>query len=135
MIRPSKRQIFPTRSNIFTKLASCLDLIDKHSKYQHPPINVKNKQAVEKTIEYVIINRSLYWVLFFVQGKKDFIAGTKRRKESKGEKRKEKQAITLMILFLSGRIHVRSVQREEKELTSLQMPKYTRKFSRVYTWN
>lgn len=70
-----------TRSNIFTNFPSCFDLFNKHPKYQHPPINMHNKQAVQKTVEQIIIYWTIHSVLFLIQRQQNFITDTKGKKQ------------------------------------------------------
>lgn len=62
-----------TRPNIFTDTTPCLNLLDKHTVHQHPPVDMKNKQRKEKEIEKVVIDWSIKFVFILVQGLDNFI--------------------------------------------------------------
>lgn len=64
-------------------MASCLYLFDKHPIHQHPPVNVKNKQAIKKSVEHVVVNWSFHLVLFLVQGNYNFITAIRSNKTNK----------------------------------------------------
>ena len=102
--KPCTECIFQlTRSNIFTNFSSCLDLFNKHPKYQHPPINMHNKQAVKKTIEHIIIYWTIHLVLFLIQGEQNFIAGKKRSKtiEQRNTMKYERRTALVLLLKLN----------------------------------
>lgn len=62
---------------------------------------MKDKQAVQKSIEHIIINWSIQWVFFLVQGEDNFIAALKGENPEWLQFKKDKMQNKALFFILS----------------------------------